>query len=247
MSRVALLCCIALALLFSVGAAHAQQGNLPTPVQKLPAYPPVACVTPDWRPEPCEDRAPLPETRLPLINARNDRHAIECLKPAEPGWLGLGGLFQLLDCSWLGTTGYPTTPPRPQAWPEPKIIVFAGPGGNLYEHVAHWQAIAKQGRQVEILGPCYSACTFAVAYVPKERLCFGIYGSLNFHQVRTKHPDYTTSAPEATEWMINQYPADIRDWIMAKGGAFRMPLLLGFWTLSAEELWWKMGYRRCSE
>ena len=42
MSRAALLSCTALALLFSVGAAHAQQGNLPTPVQKLPAYPPVA-------------------------------------------------------------------------------------------------------------------------------------------------------------------------------------------------------------
>jgi hypothetical protein len=56
MSRAVLLCCTTLALLFSVGAAHAQQGNLPTPVQKLPAYPPVACVTPDWRPEPCEDR-----------------------------------------------------------------------------------------------------------------------------------------------------------------------------------------------
>src|SRR5438132_8097660 len=36
--------------------AHAQQGNLPKPVQKLSPYPPVACVTPDWRPEPCEDR-----------------------------------------------------------------------------------------------------------------------------------------------------------------------------------------------
>jgi hypothetical protein len=36
--------------------AHAQQGNLPTPVQKLSPYPPVVCVTPDWRPEPCEDR-----------------------------------------------------------------------------------------------------------------------------------------------------------------------------------------------
>src|SRR5260370_14768215 len=56
MSRAALLCCTALALLFSVGAAHAQQGNLPTPVQKLPAYPPVVCTTPNWTPEPCESR-----------------------------------------------------------------------------------------------------------------------------------------------------------------------------------------------
>src|SRR5438445_11199380 len=61
MSRAALLGCTALALLFSVGAAHAQQGNLPTPVQKLPAHPPVVCVAPNWATEPCESRQPKPE------------------------------------------------------------------------------------------------------------------------------------------------------------------------------------------
>jgi hypothetical protein len=48
----------------SVSAAHAieYQGNLPKPVQKLPAYPPVACVTTDWAFESCEDRqTPLPK------------------------------------------------------------------------------------------------------------------------------------------------------------------------------------------
>jgi hypothetical protein len=39
------------------------QGNLPTPVQSLPAYPPVTCVAPDWATEPCEDRqTPLPRS-----------------------------------------------------------------------------------------------------------------------------------------------------------------------------------------
>jgi hypothetical protein len=128
MFRAAILCCAALALVLSVGAASSQQGNLPRPVQKLPVYPPVACVTTDWRPEPCEDRAPLPETRLPLINARNDRHAIECLKPAEPGWLGLGGLFQLLECSWLGTTEPWPIKPFDGKWPLPKVVVYNGDG-----------------------------------------------------------------------------------------------------------------------
>jgi autotransporter passenger strand-loop-strand repeat protein len=32
--------------------AHAQQGNLPTPVRKLAPYPPIVCVTPNWTPEP---------------------------------------------------------------------------------------------------------------------------------------------------------------------------------------------------
>jgi hypothetical protein len=45
------------AVLFS-GVAHAQQGNLPKPVGKLPPYPPVVCVTPNWTAEPCADRQP---------------------------------------------------------------------------------------------------------------------------------------------------------------------------------------------
>jgi hypothetical protein len=43
-------------MLLASTITHAQQGNLPTPVQKLPAYPPVVCTTPNWTPEPCESR-----------------------------------------------------------------------------------------------------------------------------------------------------------------------------------------------
>jgi hypothetical protein len=47
---------LALTAALFCSVAHAQQGNLPAPVQKLSPYPPVVCVTPDLRPEPCEDR-----------------------------------------------------------------------------------------------------------------------------------------------------------------------------------------------
>jgi hypothetical protein len=47
---------LALTAALFCSVAQAQQGNLPAPVQKLSPYPPVVCVTPDWRPEPCEDR-----------------------------------------------------------------------------------------------------------------------------------------------------------------------------------------------
>ena len=120
MSRAALLCCTALTLSLGAGVAHAQQGNLPRPVQKPPAYPPVVCVTPNWRPEPCEGRHDIPQVMeeedrappaLPLLNSRNTPRAFECIKPAEPGWLGLGGLFQLLDCTWFGwIKPYPVKP-----------------------------------------------------------------------------------------------------------------------------------------
>src|SRR5215469_14986226 len=47
-------------------AAHTRewQGNLPKPVWKLPPYPPVVCVAPDWAVEDCEQRmVPLPVAR----------------------------------------------------------------------------------------------------------------------------------------------------------------------------------------
>lgn len=46
--------------------------------------------------------------------------------------------------------------------------------------------------------------------------------------------------------MIDSYPADIRDWIEAKGGFDRMPIGKNLWTLPASELW-KMGYRKCND
>ena len=41
---------------------HAQQGNLPVPKQKLPSYPPVVCVTPNWTSESCASRKAVEST-----------------------------------------------------------------------------------------------------------------------------------------------------------------------------------------
>jgi hypothetical protein len=48
------------ALFLATGTAHTieYQGKLPKPVQRLPSYPPVVCVAPNWAAEPCEDRQP---------------------------------------------------------------------------------------------------------------------------------------------------------------------------------------------
>jgi hypothetical protein len=46
--------------------------------------------------------------------------------------------------------------------------------------VARWQTIGRADGPVEVLGNCSSGCTLVVAYVPKERLCFGRLAFLNF-------------------------------------------------------------------
>jgi hypothetical protein len=75
--------------------------------------------------------------------------------------------------------------------------------------------------------------------IPKERLCFGPNASLAFHQAGWPGKP----VPEVTQWMVNMYPEEIRNWINDRGGVAKMTVET-FWTLPATELW-KMGYRRC--
>jgi hypothetical protein len=104
-----------------------------------------------------------------------------------------------------------------------------------------WQKIGFDGGQVEVLDKCISACTILTAFIPKDRLCFGEKAFLAFHLVRD--PD-GKPYPWGTQWMISKFPADIQNWINAKGGVEKMTVE-SFWTLPASDLW-KMGYRRCN-
>jgi hypothetical protein len=64
--------------------------------------------------------------------------------------------------------------------------------------------------------------------------------------------DRTWDSPvsrEATQWMIDKYPAEIREWINSMGGIEKMPQTVApqpvWWVLPASILW-QMGYRRCN-
>ena len=178
------------------------QGNLPTPVQKLPAYPPVMCVATNWETESCESRLTPSPRPNPL---RAFGRAVE----------------------------------------RPKTVLYSEQGGSVAEHWQRWLKLAGSGNEVEIRGACVSACTLIMAHIPSDRLCFGENASLQFHPSRdpkTGEPD-VSNALGSTQWMINQYPQDIRLWIKNKGGWEKMALGQ-MWTLDASELW-RMGYRKC--
>jgi hypothetical protein len=129
------------------------------------------------------------------------------------------------------------------AWPKHTTVLEFEPGGCIGEHEKRYLSLASSGADVEVRGLCYSACTLIVAYIPKERLCFGNYASLNFH-----HAGSTLSAADAvaaTGHMYLLYPREVREWIDKQGDVERLPMpFMGWWTLGAEELW-EMGYRRC--
>jgi hypothetical protein len=127
-----------------------------------------------------------------------------------------------------------------------KYVVRRNPGGSIELHVAYWTLVAIQDREVEIRGPCGSACTLAVVAIPKDKLCFDADGYLGFHVATSLNKDGSASPDlKTTRGMVESYPQDIRAWINAKGGYKKMPID-GVWTLPAPDLW-KMGYRKCGD
>jgi hypothetical protein len=57
-------------------------------------------------------------------------------------------------------------------------VLYHEPGGIIQDHVKRFQTLAASGDDVEIRGPCVSACTLIMAFVPSDRICFGKAASL---------------------------------------------------------------------
>jgi hypothetical protein len=189
----------------------------------------------------------VPAVALALMAGR--ALAAEPFFPPEmkPFWEFLEMLSPIFrHVSWLSMTleKYDPKPsPWNGVWPEPpnRMTIQFEPGGVIKEHIERWQELARSGADVEILGPCYSACTLIVAYVPKERLCFGAFATLQFHLAR--NPETGKPSLDASAWMVRQYPREIYDWIMERGGVASMTVDT-FRELRAPSLW-RMGYRQC--
>ena len=130
--------------------------------------------------------------------------------------------------NWLGTVFVDYDPNGWKGvWPDTTVLQHE-PGGIIVEHIKRWRELTQSGDNVEIRGPCFSACTLIVAYVPKERLWFGDYASLQFHLAwvrETGQPSLDWSL-----WMLAQYPQDIRNWLMRRGGVASMTIQ-NFWEL----------------
>lgn len=224
------LCVIGFWLLMAWWPVHAGerlQGDVPT--GKLPTYPGVVCLTPDWKPEPCESRR-VPEKSV----WEHVADIAERLAWLDKTWLPIA---EKEIVSWNGI--WPPITPLPKAG---VTYIYGEIGGEFWSYWNRFKALADSGNNVELHGPCMSACTLVVVHVPSERLCFGEGSSLQFHVSRD--PKTGTPTPEFTQAnMINQYPQDIRAWINAKGGVQKMNISQ-MWTLTAEELW-QMGYHKC--
>jgi len=127
-----------------------------------------------------------------------------------------------------------------------KIVLRYDKGGLMQQYIDHYRIVANAGMDVEIRGPCASACTQIMAFVPSERICFDKHGTLEFHMAARIYPDNKrVPSPILTESMWIQFPENIRTWLKGKGWVEKATIE-NYWVLTSEDLW-AMGYRKCED
>jgi hypothetical protein len=82
-------------------------------------------------------------------------------------------------------------------------------GGLLVLYQQRWEKLAAQGVHVRVVGPCVSACTVLIGYIPRDNICVMPNAAFGFHWATVQF---------ATAELWKTYPLDIRGWINTHGG-----------------------------
>src|ERR1700723_2778584 len=108
-----------------------------------------------------------------------------------------------------------------------EVRILASPGGQVGPFLDMFERVRDSGERVVIDGPCLSACTLVLSMVPNNRICVTRRAILGFHAARSMDRRGRLYAePEASEYVLEAYPAPIRDWIRHRGGLSSHLLLL---------------------
>jgi hypothetical protein len=108
-----------------------------------------------------------------------------------------------------------------------EIRILASPGGQVGPFLDLFDKLRATGERVVIDGPCLSACTLVLSIVPNERICVTRRAVLGFHAARSiDRRGRTYAEPEASDLVLQTYPAPVRDWISHHGGLTSRLLLL---------------------
>jgi len=108
-----------------------------------------------------------------------------------------------------------------------EVRILASPGGQVGPFLDLFERLRDSGERVVIDGPCLSACTLVLSMVPNNRICVTRRAILGFHAARSMgRRGRLYAEPEASEYVLEAYPAPIRDWIRRHGGLSSRLLLL---------------------
>jgi hypothetical protein len=116
------------------------------------------------------------------------------------------------------------------AWAKPaaaEVRILASPGGEVGPFLELFERVNASGERVVIDGPCLSACTLVLSMVPDERICVTRRAVLGFHAARSvDRRGRIYAEPEASQAVLEAYPAPVRGWISRHGGLTSRLLLL---------------------
>jgi hypothetical protein len=108
-----------------------------------------------------------------------------------------------------------------------EVRILASRGGQVGPFLDLFEGMRDSGERVVIDGPCLSACTLVLSMVPANRICVTRKAILGFHAARSlDRRGRMYSEPEATELVLEAYPAAVRGWILRRGGLTSHLLLL---------------------
>jgi len=108
-----------------------------------------------------------------------------------------------------------------------EMRILASLGGRVGPFLDLFERVRASGEHVVIDGPCLSACTLVLSIVPSERICVTRRAVLGFHAARSiDRRGRTYPEPEASELVLEAYPAPVRNWISRRGGLTSRLLLL---------------------
>jgi len=108
-----------------------------------------------------------------------------------------------------------------------EVRILGSPGGQVGPFLDMFDRIRDAGERVVIDGPCLSACTLVLSVVPNDRICVTRRAVLGFHAARSMDRRGRLYAePEASELVLEAYPAAVRGWIQRRGGLSSRLLLL---------------------
>jgi hypothetical protein len=108
-----------------------------------------------------------------------------------------------------------------------EVRILGNPGGQVGPFLDLFERMRDSGERVVIDGPCLSACTLVLSMVPTERICVTRRAILGFHAARSiDRRGRIYAEPEASELVLEAYPARVRSWIRRRGGLTSRLLLL---------------------
>jgi len=108
-----------------------------------------------------------------------------------------------------------------------EVRILSSPGGQVGPFIELFDRVRQTGERVVIDGPCLSACTLVLMTVPNERICVTRRAVLGFHAARSIDARGRMYAePEASQAVLDAYPAPVRNWISRRGGLTSRMLML---------------------